>query len=142
MNVGHLRRRGPFEENDRPVGTSRERRRLRKESSIYQRSREIRVRLSFDDDTAINEVVTDDETFHTNVEVSASACEIEQCGVALRKVDAKPPLPRRIRVADTAFGISINSMDVHHLEGKAKGPQPGETINESCKLPRRLRASA
>jgi len=88
------------------------------------------------------EVVTDDETFHTNVEVSASACEIEQCGVALRKVDAKPPLPRRIRVADTAFGISINSGDVHHLEGKAKGPQPGETINESCTLPRRLRASA
>jgi hypothetical protein len=63
----------------------------------------------FDDDTAINEVVTDGETFHTNVEVSASACEIEQCGVALRTVDAKPPLPRHIRVADTAFGISINS---------------------------------
>jgi hypothetical protein len=76
------------------------------------------------------------------IEVSASACEIEQCGVALRKVDAKPPLPRHIRVADTAFAISINSGVVHHLEGKAKGPQLGETINESCKLPRRLRASA
>jgi hypothetical protein len=27
--------------------------------------------VSFDDDTAINEIVTDGETFHTNVEVSA-----------------------------------------------------------------------
>jgi hypothetical protein len=43
---------------------------------------------------------------------------------------------------DTAFGTSINSGDVHHLEGKAKGPQSGETINESCKVPWRLRASA
>ena len=28
------------------------------------------------------------------------------------------------------------------LEGKANGPRSGETTNESCKLPRRLRASA
>ncbi len=27
------------------------------------------------------------------------------------------------------------------LEGNAKGPRSGETTNESCKLPRRLRAS-
>jgi hypothetical protein len=53
------------------------------------------MRLSFDDDPAINEVVTHRETFHANVEVAASACEIEQCGVALRKVDAKPPMRGR-----------------------------------------------
>jgi hypothetical protein len=76
VNLGHLRRRGPFEENHRPVGTSRERCRLGKESSIRKRSREIRARLSFNDDTDINEVVTDGKTFHANVEVSASACEI------------------------------------------------------------------
>jgi hypothetical protein len=33
--------------------------------------------FSFDDDTAINEVVTDGKTFHANVEVSASGCEIK-----------------------------------------------------------------
>jgi hypothetical protein len=123
------------------VGTSRERCRLGKESPIHKRSREIRVRLSFDEDTAIDEVVTDGKTFHANVELSASACEIEQCGVSLRTVDAKLPLARYVRDADT-LGISINRGDVHHLEGKAKGPQSGETINESCRLPRRLRASA
>ena len=144
VNVGHLRRRGAFEQNDRPVGTSRERRRLGKESSIHKRSREIRVRLPFDDDTVINVVVTDRQTFHLNVEVTALLCEIEQCGVSFRKVDAKPASPRsrHVRDADTALGNSINGGYVHHLEGKAKGPQSGETINESCKLPRRLRASA
>jgi hypothetical protein len=123
------------------VGTSRERCRLGKESSLHKRSREIRVRLSFDDDTAIDEVVTDGKTFHADVEISTSACEIEQCGVSLRTVDAKPPLPRHVRDADIV-GLSINGWDVHHLEGKAKGPQSGETINERCKWPRRLRASA
>jgi hypothetical protein len=142
VNVRHLRRCGPFEENDRPVGTSRERCRLGKESSIHQRRREIRVRLSFDDDPIINEVVTDSETFHANLEVAASACEIEQCGVSFGSVDAKPPMPCHVRGADTALGTSIVGGDVHHLEGKTKGPQSGETINESCKSPRRLRASA
>ena len=113
-----------------------------KKSPIRKRSREIRVRLSFDDDTAINEVVTDGKTFHANVEVTASACEIKQCGVSLGRIDAKPPLPRHVRDADTALGNSVDGGNVHHLEGKAKGPQPGETINESCKVPRRLRASA
>jgi hypothetical protein len=37
-------------------------------------------------------VVTDSETFHANLEVTASACEIEQCGVSLGHVDAKPPV--------------------------------------------------
>ena len=124
------------------MGTSRERSGLGKESSIRQRSREIRVRLSFDDDPIINEVVTDSETFHANLEVAASACEIEQCGVLLGSVDAEPPTPCHVRGADAALGTSIVGGDVHHLEGKAKGPQSGETINESCKLPRRLRASA
>ena len=124
------------------MGTSRERCRLGKESSIDQRSREIRIRLSFDDDPAINEVVTHSETFHANLEVAASACEIEQCGVSLGSVDAEPPTPCHVRGADTALGTSIGRGDEHHLEGKAKGPRSGETINESCKLPRRLRASA
>jgi hypothetical protein len=90
---------------------------------------------------AIDEVVTDGKTFHANVELSASACEIEQCGVSLRTVDAKQPLPHYVRDADT-LGISINGGDAHHLEGKARGPQSGETINEGCKVPRRLRAPA
>ena len=138
----HLRRCRPFEENDRPVGTSGERCRLGKESSVHQRNREIRVRLSFDDDPIIDEVVTDRETFHANLEVAASACEIEQCSVSFGNVDAKPPMPCHVRGADTALGSSIVGGDVNHLEGKTKGPQSGETINESCKLPRRLRASA
>ena len=96
----------------------------------------------FDDDPAFNEVVTDSETLHANLEVAASASEIEQCGVSLGSVDAEPPTPCRVRAADTALGASIVGGDVHHLEGKAKGPQSGETINESCKSPRRLRASA
>lgn len=73
VNVRHLRRCGPFEENDRPVGTSRECCRLGKEPPIHQRGREIRVRLSFDDDPIINQVVTDSERFHANPEGAASA---------------------------------------------------------------------
>jgi hypothetical protein len=115
---------------------------LGKEPPIHQRSREIRVRLSFDDDPIINEVVTDSETFHANREVAASACEIEQCGVSFGSVDAKPPMPYHVRGADTVLGTSIVGGEVHHLEGKAKSPQSGETIDESCKVPRRLRASA
>jgi hypothetical protein len=142
VNGGHLRRHRSFEQNDRPMGTSCKRRRLGKEPSICKRGRKIRVRLPFDDDTVLNVVVTDSKTFHSNVEVSASPCETKQRGVSLSKVDAKQPWPRHVRDADTALGIPRNGGDVHHLEGKANGPQSGETINESCKLPRRLRASA
>lgn len=135
VNVGHLRRRGAFEQNDRPVGTSSKRRRLWKESSIRKRSREIRVRLPFDDETAINVVVTDGKTFHLNVEVSAFPCEIKQCGVSFRKVDAKPVSSRSCRIRDLSEGIAlgnpIHSGGVPHLEGKAKGPRSGETTNES-----------
>ena len=96
------------------MGTSHERCCLGKESSIDQRRCEIRVRLSFDDDPT----------------------------VSFGNVDAKPPMPCHVRGANTALGSSIVGGDVHHLEGKTKGPQSGETINESCKLPRRLGASA
>jgi hypothetical protein len=100
------------------------------------------VRLSFDDDPLINEGVTDSEMFHAHREVAASAYEIEQCGVSFGSVDAKPSVPCHVRGTGTALGTSVVGGDVHHLEGKTKGPQSGETINESCTLPRRLRASA
>ena len=123
------------------MGTSRERGCLGEESPIHEGDREVRVRLPFDDDTVIDDVITDGQTFDSNVEVSASPSQIQQCSVSLGTVDAKQPLPRRI--GDTvASGISINGQDVHYLEGKAKGPQSAETINESCKMPRRLRTSA
>lgn len=38
-----------------------------------------------------------------------------------------------------ALGTSIVGGDVHHLEGRTTGPQSGETINKSCKSPRRSR---
>jgi hypothetical protein len=88
VNVGHLSRRGAFEQNDRPMGTSSERCRLWKQAPIRERSGEIRERLPFDDDTAVNVVVTDGKTFHLNFEVSAFPGEIQQCGVSFRKVDA------------------------------------------------------
>ncbi len=109
MNVGHLWRLRTFEQDDRPVGTSSESRRLRKESSIRKRSCEIRVRLPFDDDTAINVVVTDSKAFHLNVEVSAFPCEIEQCGVSFRKVDAKPVSSRCRRIRDVSEDIALGS---------------------------------
>jgi hypothetical protein len=57
VNVGHLRGCGTFEQNDRPMRISSERRRLWKETSLRKRTGEICVRLPFDDDTAVNEVV-------------------------------------------------------------------------------------
>lgn len=71
VNVWHLSRRGAFEQNDRPMGTSSERRGLWKQAP-----------------TAVNVVVTDGKTFHLNFEVSAFPGEIQQRGVSFRKVDA------------------------------------------------------
>jgi hypothetical protein len=140
VNVGHVCRRGTFEQDDRPVGTSSERRRLRKEASIRQRRGEICVSLPLDNDAAVNVVITDSKTLHLNIEVAAFPCEVEQCGVSFRDVDAKPVSSRSRH--GIALGISVSTGGLSHLEGKAKDPRSGETINESCTLPRRLRASA
>jgi hypothetical protein len=45
-------------------------------------------RLPFDDDLAVNVVVTDAKTFHLNLVVSAFPGEIQQRGVSFRKIDA------------------------------------------------------
>ncbi len=98
MNIGHRRRLGTFEQNDGPMGTSRQSCRLWKEPSIRERGREIRVRLSFHDDAFVNGVIANGEAHHLHVEVIARSRKVEQCGVMLRKVGAKlPPSRARIR---------------------------------------------
>jgi hypothetical protein len=85
--------------------------------------------------------VANTETFHANLEVAEAACDRAMRRVVRKcRREAGNALSRSRR--HTALGTSIVGEDVHHLEGKTKGPQSGETINESCRLPRRLRASA
>ena len=98
MNIGHLRWLGTFEQNDRPMGTSRQNCRLGKEPAIRERRREIGVRLSFHDHAFVDAVVAYREACHLHVEVTRCSREIQQCGLPLRKVDAqlvsrRPTLP-------------------------------------------------
>ncbi len=62
--------------------TSRECRGLREQPSIYEGGREVSIRLPFDDDAAVDEVVADGETHHLDVEVIALSREIEYRGVS------------------------------------------------------------
>jgi hypothetical protein len=57
--------------------TSSERSGLGKGSAVRQRRREIRVRLSFNENAVINEVVTDAELLKTNIEVARCSGEID-----------------------------------------------------------------
>ena len=107
-----------FEENDRrwglrasaaAWGKSRHPQRVAKSAYVF-RSMTIPTSMRYHDG----------ETFHTNVEVSAAAGEIEQCGVALRKVarsrHCSPHSGRRHGFRPFRF----NSGDVHIWRGKPK----------------------
>jgi hypothetical protein len=116
MHVWHPLRLGAFEEHDRPMRTSSERRRLWKESAVQERGREIRVRLPFDDHAAVDDVITDGELCQTHLEVRACSDEIEYSGVSFGRVDPNPVRPRRCpvhrRVGDDASRVvAINRRD-------------------------------
>jgi hypothetical protein len=61
---------------------SRECRGLREQPSIYEGGREVSIRLPFDDDAAVDEVVSDGKMRHLDVEVTALSREIEYRGVS------------------------------------------------------------
>jgi len=103
MNVRHAWRLGTFEQHDSPVRAPSQRSRLRKESAVHKRHCEICVRLSFDDNAAVNDVITDGELFQADVEVAGFPSEIEQCRVSFREVDAEL-MPPRTRVVHDSFG--------------------------------------
>ena len=60
-----------------PMGTARKSRRLRKESSICERHREISICLALNHDAAVDAVVTDLEAIHPYIDVGTRAREIE-----------------------------------------------------------------
>ena len=101
--------------------------------------------------TSVDEIVANGETLHPDVKIATFPCEIEQRGVSLGKVDAKD-VPSRTRVYGEhtftsnvpAFGKTVDGDFLRRsLEGKAKGPGSGETINSKFTTPRqRWRASA
>jgi len=100
---------------------------------------------------SVDEIVANGETLHPDVKIATFPCEIEQRGVSLGKVDAKD-VPSRTRVYGEhtftsnvpAFGKTVDGDFLRRsLEGKAKGPGSGETINSKFTTPRqRWRASA
>jgi len=111
VNVGHSWRLGPFEQQDRTMRTSSEGSGLGEESAVHQRRREIRVRLSFNENAVIDEVVTDVELLKTNIEVARCSGEIEKGGVSFSKVDAEQmshrPLVRQSSVVCYATRILV-----------------------------------
>jgi hypothetical protein len=94
MDVGHLQGLWTFEQDDRPMGASSERGGLWKDPAIHKRRRKIRIGLSFDDNSAINQVITDSELLQTDIKVTGLASEIEQCRLSFREVDAELVSPR------------------------------------------------
>ena len=62
--------------------TSRECRGLPEQPSIYEGGREVSIRLPFDDDSAVNEVIADGEIHHLDVEVFARSRQMEYRGVS------------------------------------------------------------
>jgi hypothetical protein len=61
---------------------SRECRGLREQPSIDEGGREVSIRLPFDNDVAVDEVVADGEMHHVDIEVIALSGEIEYRGVS------------------------------------------------------------
>src|SRR5438105_14477288 len=119
MNVGHVSRLGAFQQNNGPMGTASEGRRLRKQPSISQRRCEIGVRLPFDDNTVIDVIVTNGETLHLDVEIAAFTRESNQRGVTFREVDAKPVSCSFRRIGgtlsdETALGVPVSSKGMGH----------------------------
>jgi hypothetical protein len=103
MNVGHSRWFGAFKQHNRSMRTSSECRGLWKQPAIYERGREVGVRLPLNHDTAIDEIVADRETLQLNIEVAAVPCEINQSGVPFRKVDTKQMSARTLQGRDRIF---------------------------------------
>lgn len=82
MNIGHLPWFWALEQKNGSVWTSSKGCRLREEPSVRQRGREVSIRLPFDDDTAVDEVVANGEVHHLNIEVVALSREIEYRSVS------------------------------------------------------------
>jgi hypothetical protein len=82
MDIWHPRWFWAFEQDDRPMRTSRECRGLREQPSIYDGGREVSIRLPFDDDPAVDEIVADGEMHQLDVEVFALSRQTEDCGVS------------------------------------------------------------
>jgi hypothetical protein len=55
---------------------------LREQPPIDEGGREVRIRLPFDNDATVDEVVADGEMHHLDVEFSAASREIEYRGVS------------------------------------------------------------
>jgi hypothetical protein len=82
MDIWHPQWLWAFEQNDRPMRALREGRGLREQASIDERDREVSIRLPFDHDAAVDEVVADWEMHHLDVEVFALSRQTEHCGVS------------------------------------------------------------
>ena len=107
------------------------------------------MRLPLDDNATVEAVIADSQLLHAHIEVVALARESEQGRVSFRRIDAQIVTHDAIASGWRCPRDSFHDSDDvdyigtgHCLEGKAKGLRSGETINESCTLPRRLRASA
>ena len=55
---------------------------MRKQPSIYEGGHEVHIRLPFDDDAAVDEVIADGEIHHLDVEVFARSRQMEDRGVS------------------------------------------------------------
>ena len=136
MNVGHVSRLRTLEQNHRAMWTSRQGRCLREEPSIRQRGREVSIGLPFDDDPAVDEIVADGEMHHLDVEVIGRSREIQdpQHFVPRNQLEADavdvplPSAPTRSTIRHRASRPTPAQRLI--LEGKAKGPRSGATINE------------
>ena len=106
------------------------------------------MRLPLDDNATVKAIITDGQVLHANVEVVALAREIQQSGVPFRRIDTKLVTYDAIalgyrRRADTFHETDdVDYIGIRHVWRGSPRSGSGETINEGCKLPRRLRASA
>ena len=82
MDIRHPRWFWTFEKNDRPMRALRECRSLREQPSIDEGGREVSIRLPFDHDAAIDDVVADGEMHHLDIEVFALSRQTEYCCVS------------------------------------------------------------
>jgi hypothetical protein len=89
MDIGHSLRFWAFEQHNRPMRTPSQSGRLSKEPPIRERRREIGVGLSFNHDTAVDDVIARCEMLHLHIEVTTRSRKIEQGGMSFRTIDAK-----------------------------------------------------
>ena len=75
MDIWHSRWPWPLEQNHRPTGPSSQYRGLGKQAPIYQRGREICVRLPLDGHTTVDVVIPNGQVLHSDVEFGALAQE-------------------------------------------------------------------